>query len=464
MDTVNLEPKRDWHIGPITGHRMTVVLAMIITTLTIYRIQGTIWHGAGKPVELFPVIWNWGALLWLGAVIPGALGLVGMLMYKHPNNLDDVKPITQLVSWRIVSRGTNVETLISTIRRCQSEMAKTPLFPYVIEVVTDSVALPALDNDSDVVRLIVPPDYQTKNGSLYKARGLQYALKASNLPDDAWIVHLDEETQPTSSVIKGIARMIAEEEATGKPPRIGQGALLYGRNWKKHPFMTLADMVRTGDDFARFHLGHRLGVTLFGMHGSYIVVKNWVEKNTGFDFGPQGSITEDAFWALISMQAGYRCRWVEGYLEEQSTESLKDFVKQRRRWYQGLSKVALHAPVAKKWRLVIGMNTLVWTMAPFAVLYTIAHIFYGFAIPFPIKLMADISLASFVTLYITGLRNNLKEHGVTNPFKRLGWYALQIVLMPVLTVLESAGVAYALIKPMRMKTILNGNGFHVVKK
>jgi egghead protein (zeste-white 4 protein) len=49
---------------------------------------------------------------------------------------------------------------------------------------------------------------------------------------------------------------------------------------------------------------------------------------------------EDAFWALVAMQKGIRCRWVNGYLEEQSTQSVSDFIKQRRRWFQGLVIIA----------------------------------------------------------------------------------------------------------------------------
>jgi beta-1,4-mannosyltransferase len=43
--------------------------------------------------------------------------------------MDWVQPIDKLVAFRIVSRGTNIGALLATIRRCQSEMAKTPLSP-----------------------------------------------------------------------------------------------------------------------------------------------------------------------------------------------------------------------------------------------------------------------------------------------------------------------------------------------
>ena len=450
------EPRRDWHFGFLTGHRVYTALTMTICTVVLYLLQDWIWPKAQAPHGFWQQVWSWGSLVWLGAVIPGTLGLLGMLAYRHPRTLDAVSPTSQTVCWRIVTRGTNVEALQSTIRRCQQEMRKTSLFPYLVEVVVDEKApIDRLPHDDDVVYLEVPKSYQTPNGTLFKARGLQYALENSTLPDDAWIVHLDEETQPTSSGVKGIAQMIREEEESGQL-RVGQGAILYHRQWRKHPIMTLADNVRTGDDFARFHFQHRVGRTIFGLHGSYIVVRNDVEKSVGFDFGPVGSITEDAFWALVLMENGGRARWVDGYLEEQSTQSIRDFVKQRRRWYQGLVKVSLFAPVKLRWRVCLGINTLLWTIAPLGAIYTIGHAVYGFEVNSWVRVLANLSFAEFVTLYFIGLKANLDEYGITHPIKRLGWSVAQLVLTPFFSLLESAGVATAIIRPVA--------GFHVVSK
>jgi egghead protein (zeste-white 4 protein) len=430
-----------------------VVAVMLTTVAALFALQRLIWPHGGSPEAWYERAWSWGSLLWLSALIPSAIGLIGMLWYRYPRDLDDVPAVPQLVSLRIVSRGDNVEAVTATIRRCQHEMARTPLFSYTIELVTENPEIQF--DDPDVVTLLLPAEYATPNHSLYKARALQFALDCSPLPDDAWLVHLDEETQLTSSGIKGIARMIAEEEASGRL-RIGQGAILYHRDWKRHPFLTLADNIRTGDDFARFHFQHRVGVTLFGLHGSYIVCRNDVEKAVGFDFGPVGSITEDAFWALKCMEDGKRARWVEGYLEEQSTHGVVDFVKQRRRWFQGLAKVSLHAPVKRRFRLMLGFNTFTWMLAPLGLLYTYMHFIWGFPVRGWIAWAANFAFASFTTLYLVGLRANLDEHGVTNRVKRAGWYGLQIVLFPVYSLMEAAGVAYALVRP--------GSGFHVVKK
>lgn len=456
-EVYTVEPVRDWSYGAITGHRMR-----LLTSLILIVFCSSIWYfvfpAAKLPSTPIDRIWSWASLIWLSGIIPGTVGLVGAFAYRYSTSLDDVKPINQQICWRIVTSGKNIEILLQTIRRCQIEMARTPLARYVIEVVIDMGDNVALlpQRDSDVRTITVPSDYQTPNGSRFKARALHYALTHSSISDDTWIVHLDEETQPTSSGIKGICKFIHESE-TANRPRIGQGSLLYHREWKRHPFLTLADIGRTGDDFARFHFQHRLGITLFGLHGSYIVVRNDVEKATGgFDFGPRGDITEDAFWAVKAMQQGVRCGWVEGYLEEQSCMSFSDFMRQRRRWFQGLVRVALHAPVKIRWRICLALNTLLWGMAPFAMLYTIGNLAHHVPISPIIRVLASYSFATFATLYITGLKANMDEHGIFNRLRRIGLTALTLLLLPSFAAMEGLGVLWALVTPVR--------GFQVVRK
>ena len=422
----------------------------------------SIWYilfPTAKPaVTAFDKAWSWGSLIWLSGMIPGTIGLLGALAYRHPTSLDDVKPANKTICWRIVTSGRNIDIVLRTIRRCQSEMARTPLARYVIEVIIDMGDNVALlpQRESDVRVITVPSQYETTNGSRYKARALHYALLTSSISDDTWIVHLDEETQPTASGIKGICKFIREADATN-PRVIGQGSLLYHREWDRHPFLTLADIGRTGDDFARFHFQHRIGITLFGLHGSYIVVRNDVEKATGgFDFGPQGDITEDAFWAVWAMQLGIRCSWVEGYLEEQSCMSLSDFMRQRRRWFQGLVKVALYAPVKFRWRLCLALNTFLWGMAPFAMFYTVGNLAHHVFITPIIRVLASYSFATFATLYITGLKANMDEHGIVSWLQRTVLTAQVLLFLPVFAAMEGIGVLWALVTPVRE--------FQVVKK
>lgn len=443
----------------LTKHRLRTLGWTLGCFVGIVVFQKVIFPHPGWHADTwYEALYQWTALVWLIVVPTSLVGLAGMLWYQGRPDNSWQYPITQLVCWWIVSRGTNESALRDTIERCRKEMANTPLFPYVIEVVTDGELFQIEDDDlmhMDLVHIKVPDDWSSPNGSLFKARALHYALQDSPLPDDAWIVHLDEETHPTPSGIQGIAKFIEEEELAGTY-KIGQGALLYHRSWARHPVLTLADMMRTGDDFGRFHFQHRLGITLFGLHGSYIVCRNDVEKEVGFDFGPHGSLTEDAFWALVHMQSGRRSRWCEGYLEEQSTQSLMDFIKQRRRWFLGLILVSVFAPVTFKWRAPLMVSTLLWALAPIAMVYNLVHLFVGSYIWSWLWIPADVSFAIFISLYIIGLQANLDEHGVVGFWTRSSWYVRQIVLVPVFALMEAAGVLYAMLKP--------DAGFHVVKK
>jgi egghead protein (zeste-white 4 protein) len=331
-------------------------------------------------------------------------------------------------------------------------MARRPRFRYRIEVVTDQpVELPWA---ADLYQIVVPNGYQTPRRTLFKARALQYALGMSSLEPGDWIMHLDEESHITGSAVEGIARAIREEEASGEH-RIGQGAILYHRDLERNKLLTLADMIRTGDDVGRFRMQHRFGQTLFGLHGSFILVRNSVEREVGFDFGPLGSITEDAMWALLQMDRGRRSRWVDGYVAEQPPRSILDFLRQRRRWFVGLVLIALGGPV--RWRFRASLAALVglWSVSWIGVTLCWVNLALAVPSPFWVALLADLALAYHVALYLMGLRINLRASGRSG-LSTVGLYLQQALLIPVFSVLEAAAVAYGTFRP--------DTGFHVVRK
>lgn len=328
-------------LGPITLHKLAVLFWLAGSTYGLLYLQTFVWQPTTDP----DVGWILLGIVWLIPLPSIVAFIIGILWFYYPTKLDKVKRTHHRVAFRIVSRGINPECLLSTIRSCQEEMKRNPLFPYLIEVVTDGDCYDA-PLDVDVLPLRVPNSYQTSCGSKFKARALHYACEHTLVPPNTWIIHLDEESHPTSSCIKGVANMVTKCEDKGDLRRIGQGLILYHRGWAANPILTLADMRRTGDDVGHFYLQHRLGYTLFGLHGSYVVCRQDAEAAIGFDVGPKGSITEDAWWVLLAIENGYRTMWCEGYMSEQSTQSLSDFIRQRRRWYVGLLKVGLYCPVS----------------------------------------------------------------------------------------------------------------------
>lgn len=445
--------------GCITLHRVFLLAYYILVPYCMYLLQNQIWPLTNGPQDK---VWAW-LSIFLFVPLPSVfMWIIGSLWFSHNTRLDRVRPNLHKVIFRIVSRGTNAECLLATVRKCQFELRKAPLFPYLIEIVTDGEEFIA-PGDADILHLKVPNTYQTPNESRFKARALHYACIASIVPPESWVVHLDEETQLTTSAIKGIADMVAKTEASGNVKKVGQGCILYHRAWGVHPFLTLADMRRTGDDIGHFYLQHRLGFTIFGLHGSYVVVRADVERDIGFDVGPDGSITEDAWWILLALERGVRTCWVDGYMDEQSTQSMKDFLKQRRRWYVGLWKVGTRCPVPLGRRIFMLYNTLCWIVLPIVLILQILYVIISIAlqkqIVLVVRILTSVMAATSFAVYLTGLLVNMWEHGT--PWYRVPlWILLQILLFPVFYVMEAIAIFMTFFSPLSA----NAKGFHVVAK
>ncbi|KAK3577874.1 hypothetical protein CHS0354_021844 [Potamilus streckersoni] len=165
-------------------------------------------------------------------------------------------------------------------------------------------------NASTFVReIVVPKKYATIKHSLHKAQALHYCLEKEidNLSDDDWIVHLDEETIITEGSVIGLANFTTKELGS-----LGQGVITYANedivNWWK----TLADSVRVSIDVGLMKFCfQKLHRPVYGLKGSFIVVKSSVEKSLGFDFGPRGCLAEDLYFSLEAWKRGYKFNFVE---------------------------------------------------------------------------------------------------------------------------------------------------------
>jgi egghead protein (zeste-white 4 protein) len=409
------------------------------------------------PVRGFlPDLWSWTGLIWTTAFIPAVFEIIGLYLWQAPPQSASPKPVDALVALRVVSRGLNKKALRRTIEECRRQMEALPLFSYIIEVIVDTdtteEGLPEEDYDLQYFR--VPADYTTDNDTRAKARALHYALWNSGLPRDGYIMHLDEESCLTPSGIIGIRDAIAEEQRTGDH-RIGQGTITYHRQWSEHPFFTLADCIRTGSDLGRLYLAMLIGIPLFGLHGSFILLRNDLEQSMDFDIGPVASLTEDAWWGTMATARGIRCRWVHGYIAEQCTERVPDFLKQRRRWFNGLARTAFKCPVSFRWRASLMLNMFIWASAPLATVYTVAHLFDGGHVSPVIRALANFTLAVYITATMVGLKVNMKDHGIRRLDKKIGLALMWVGCLVFFSLLESTAVAYAIVRPAKVFDVVH---------
>lgn len=437
--------------------RWGVLAVLTGVFLTIRLLKTLVWPETGHlPEGLWDQLVRWGALGWC-MLLPWAIAdVVGWLIYRSPTSTgtgsEPVERMAHRVVFRVVTRGDQPDVAATTVDNIDQTMEIVPLFPYTVEVVTD---IPIAALPPSTRQIVVPDDYETPRGATHKARALDYASKTSPIDDDDWILHLDEESHITPELVVGIRNAVVEEEASGDH-RIGQGLILYHRDLESNPVLTLADSIRVGDDLGRFHLQYRLNRVMFGMHGSFVLVRNSVEKEVGFDFSPQGSVTEDTTWGLTQMDRGQRFRWVDGHVVEQSPRRVIDFLKQRRRWFSGMWWAALKAPVSWVHRAPLAVTMLLWSLAWFNLLYTWVHLFSGVALPTTVALLGDFIFTVYVANYVIGLWVSLGTEQSFGFLRKIRWMGLQVVLLPIHAVIEAAAVGYAFFRPER--------GFHVIAK
>ncbi len=442
------------------------------------------------PVPLAMILWL-GWFIFTEAVRPNPVptgapqitGRRGLLTFAP------AKPVRLI--FRFVTRGDNIEVLRDSVAAVHQAFARYQQVtgPYLIEIVSECPVYLNMGVDSRTRIYVVPPDYVTQHRSRFKARALTYLQKQVRPQPEDWYIYLDEESLVDEKMLAGLYRFIQRsievetlasrpvqtplrgytsaspsEQARqhGKKRRaaglIGQGAILYqGGNW----FFRGADALRTADDLGRFRLQYALGLPMFGIHGSYIVIRGRDDARLSFDVGSANSITEDAAWALKAWAQGFRFAWVEGYLHEQPPQRARDFVRQRSRWLSGIRAVLSDTKIPLPYRICLGIFTGLWQLAFLPFLVAVIALFVH-ASPFLwMRLPADFAWATFTLAYLQGIDVQgkhshpfLKKKRIELQLKRVVswllvlcsiWYAL----------LEAAGVIYSL-RPKQ--------GFFVIQK
>jgi hypothetical protein len=89
------------------------------------------------------------------------------------------------------------------------------------------------------------------------------------------------------------------------------------------------------------------------------------------------------------------------------------------------------------------------------VLLAFVCFFTGVRAPGVVFVGGNLAFSVYVALYLVGLDRNLDDRGVSR-VGRLPWYALQVILTPVFSLMEASAVLWGLFRPDR--------DFHVVTK
>lgn len=289
---------------------------------------------------------------------------------------------------------------------------------YEIWVVTDNLT-PLIFTDSRIKIIVVPDKFKCR--SKYKARALEYSRrKRINKVYNGWIYFMDEENWITEQTIKAITNFAKHGNA-----KFASGPLMFKNGGSK--FIWLGDSLR-GAECRLCHLGHSFG--WWPMHGENLLVYSKVEKDIGWEFE---CLTEDILFTAYAGERGYRTGWHGGELYSTSPATFFDFIKQRKRWFGGMSHFVLNKNVKVKYKITEFYLLLCWLIGPIFIIGMIANFFYNF-IPF-LHYYLYFTLIIYSTGYFIGCKGNFYDK------------LLATLLCCVFGILEGIVALISLVKP-----------------
>lgn len=400
----------------------------------------------------------------------GLVGAMGSrkLRPSHPQNAVE-NPVIFMIP--TVARHDTLPALkrvIDSILLC----APSHLLQYTIHIITEEGAEGLKDlqeqyREHPVVEfVVVPKEYNTPNGTCYKARANQYALeerKAHGLNgDDVFVYHGDDDTGIGPDTIWSIAKFISTNQGEFD---LAQGVLTYPHQLSRSWFCKLADSVRPADDLTRFHFfTGMLGRPLAGLHGEHLLVRASTEEAIGWDFGAHVKVEDAYFGLFFALRFPGRSAFLESCSYGASPSNVSDLIKQRRRWAAGLFGLLFdrQLPLRVKWSLAYSIVN--WTsglMQHVGIILLVAYVLGSLNTGPTLQFFLFIwsfNLGYQVWMYLEGLRINL-DASQASTWKYFVLPCILVPLIPVFSLIEAWAATLGLWDFLRKK-----KGFEVISK
>jgi cellulose synthase/poly-beta-1,6-N-acetylglucosamine synthase-like glycosyltransferase len=208
-----------------------------------------------------------------------------------------------------------------------------------------SELIPELKENSLV---IVPASY--RRDLVGKGRAINYFIEKEVQPDK-WYTFIDDDNLILDDTF------LYEIPYYEKKGYVATNPLLVPRNGRRK-LTYIMDFIRYFDDLMvfRFFTGF-LKRPLIGLHGEFLTVKGGVLKEIGFG---NHSLTEDFRFAAELVRRGYKTWQSASKVSIKPPNSLDDLLKQRGRWFKGISKDWRYCPPLMK--ATVGSRLLIWVL------------------------------------------------------------------------------------------------------
>lgn len=258
-------------------------------------------------------------------------------------------------------RATNVRLVIVTVAANRVRSALMETIAHTLDNFSDYEVYCLLDEGSDLeqeiramdslTEVVVPASYACDARA--KGRALQYFSETVVAEEpEFWYAFIDDDNKILDDTF---LYEIPYYEARGYramnpvlEPRRGDSMITY-----------MADQIRFVDDLTVYRLFTGvIGRPFLGFHGELLCVRGDVLSSVGFD---RESIVEDFAFALELVREGTKVWQSRTRVSILSPHDLSSFLKQRRRWYMGVTQYLLKAPRVSQ--AVVGLRMTTWSVA-----------------------------------------------------------------------------------------------------
>ena len=185
--------------------------------------------------------------------------------------------------------------------------------------------------------------------------------------------------------------------------------------------------------------------------------KSSVESEITFDNGINGSIAEDTYFATAAIARGYTFDWIEGEMREQSPHTFTDFIKQRRRWLQGIYLVVHDSQLPLSSRFWFGFSLYNWILMPLQLVVALVLLFFPVHTWLITDVFSTLSAIVLFYLFVIGSIKSFQFKGRHAWLKRALCTLATVCTIPVVVVGEAIAVIWGLFTDKRQFYIINKN-------
>jgi len=314
---------------------------------------------------------------------------------------------------------------------------------YQVDLLTDTKISKKTAKRVKAKNVAVPPDYQTNPPVKYKARALQYAVeqrtKKGHVNAQTWVFLLDEESMVTEQTVRALLHHISNKDA--KP--IAEGGIIYPNHFfNNNLFCSMGETLRT---YVCYDCVTQMssGKMPSHMHGSNLLVRSDVEAQVGWAH-PKVDASEDqrfGWEATLKLGEGI-FSWHGGTIEEQPARTIRDFIKQRQRWFVGNTHNLQNAKIPIQKKVTISLRWVAWWAGFPAGLSSFLILLIPQAIPDWLQIFLLFNTFTWLIGYQVGLRLNLKKFSLPK-HKQVLWHLATLVLTPFVGIVETFGIFIA---------------------